>query len=428
MKKGIVLLLLLNGLALALCLRVPRAQPLAPVPFPSTASAPNVLLVTLDCLRPDHVGVYGHPACVTPSLDRLAARGTRYLHAYAQSDTTTASTLSLLFSRWCSQLYCETRDTGGYPVPTSLSRRFKTRGHATAAFVSSLELVDPRIRDGLDTYEGPTETTEQGRWSARHTTDRALDWLRHRAPGEPWFMWLMYWDMHGADQHYDEAVTQSDRCLGEVLDAIAARGELDKTIIVATAQHGYDPVHGLSGHGLYEPSLAVPLIISAPGFGPAGKVEEAPVMLVDVYPTVLSLAGLEAVPCVGLDLRKSPPLRRPTYAETWNLEGRSVRDGRWRFIEYIKNISLGPHEGVTSGTPDPKRPGFFICRAKGARELYDLESDPTESRNLAEQMPDVARALHDHLAQWQQQRGRSEVRVPMSDTLRRALQQHGYDF
>jgi arylsulfatase A-like enzyme/Flp pilus assembly protein TadD len=369
--RAIVLLVLLAAAAGACSDKTPPPQP------PVTAR--NVLLITIDTLRADHVGAYGDRRARTPALDGLAARGARFDRAFAAAPITLVSHASIL--------------TGLYPpghgarhngmrlnleTPT-LAESLAREGFATAAFVAAFPL-DRRfgLIKGFQTYGDKMPRGRDGRPEnerpGSQVVDAALAWLNdHRE--RRFFLWVHLFEPHAPYgnpddpaearrppiERYDDDVAEADRQAGRVVDALGALRET--TLVVATADHGEAfGEHGEISHSLftYDTTLRVPLLISGPGIGPS--VIEDPVSLVDVAPTILAQLGTGRMASDGIDLSPSfagtPLPQRTLYAESfaplfdfgWS-PLRSVRANGWKYIE----------------APKP--------------ELYDLRRDAGETKN-----------------------------------------------
>ena len=361
----------MTSLALVLALASPPASP-----------RPNVLLVTVDTLRPDALGwVAGRNA--TPEIDRLAAEGFRFAGAVSPAPVTLPAHASILTGLVPRRHGA--RDNG-QPLPAgpvTLSETLGARGYATAAFVSGFPLARAfGVDRGFTHYDdalpdGPPDRRER---RAARTADAAAAWIDKAR--EPWFAWVHFYDPHdpyeapGADTRaaYDGEVAAVDRALGTLRRRAAARGAV---LTVLTADHGESlGEHGEDTHGffVYESTIAVPLVVHLPRRVRPGQ-SSAPVRLVDVAPTVQDLLGLP-VP-QGIDGVSLVPLldgagadARPAAIETlrpWASYGwaplRALREGGWKLIDAPR------------------------------RELYDLARDPGERANLAAAEPARAEAM-----------------------------------
>ena len=352
------------------------------------AAQPNVLVITIDTLRADHVGSYGDRGAQTPVLDALAARGVRFVNAVSHVPLTLPSHASIFTG-----LIPPTHGVRNNPdfvlresVPT-LAERFKAAGYDTAAFVSGFPLHRRfGLGRGFDTYDDRFPRGDAGAVAAYterradQTVAAARGWFSRRAAdasARPFFVWTHFFDPHRPydppepfrsrfrERPYDGEIAFVDAEIGMLLDA-AGRGAL----VLVTADHG----EGLGGHGepthgllVYDSTIHVPLLVAGPGV-PAGRVVELPAALVDVAPTLLDLARLASIPgAEGRSLRaalaaNSEPgaVAPPIYVES--MFGRLCcgwaplygwRDGPWIYID----------------APEP--------------ELYDVRSDPGQLQNVA---------------------------------------------
>ncbi|MGB8959807.1 MAG: sulfatase, partial [Candidatus Aminicenantales bacterium] len=278
------------------------------------AAGHNVLLITLDTTRADHLGCYGFAQAATPNLDRLAGEGIRFARVYAPAPLTLPSHASIMTG-----LYPAThgvRNNGHELVSKwkTLAEVLKGRGFTTAAFVSSFS-VDSRfgIGRGFDVYDDTFEVQAplKGANAERRAGDtfaRFSRWLDGHAQ-DRFFAWVHYYDPHlpydppspyregSPGRPYDGEIAYMDHYVGAILEALEAKGLRDKTLIVVAGDHG----EGLgdkaeTGHGifLYEETMRVPLIINGRKAFPRPRVVEGAVRLVDVAPTILETLGFKA--------------------------------------------------------------------------------------------------------------------------------------
>jgi choline-sulfatase len=361
-------------LGLAACTsnaRPPANQPAAP--------ARNLVLLTIDTMRADHVGAYGYPRARTPAMDRLAQEGARFDRAFASAPITLTSHASLL--------------TGLYPpghgarhngvamrgdIPT-LATSLRDQGFATGAFVAAFPL-DRRfgLARGFDVYGDRMPRGQDGRLAnerrANVVIDEAVAWLGTVRAAKRFFLWVHLFEPHApygdpatdgrpAIDRYDAEITAADAALSRLLSSLGP--DLDHTLVVVASDHGEAfGEHGEIGHSLfvYDTTLRVALILRGPGVPPRRIVPDS-VGLIDVAPTVTRLLGTGSLDADGIDLRpalegKALP-HRALYAETfaplldfgWS-PLRALRDGRLKAI----------------AAPRP--------------ELYDLAADPAERTDL----------------------------------------------
>ncbi|MCY2959625.1 MAG: sulfatase-like hydrolase/transferase [Planctomycetota bacterium] len=360
------------------------------------APRPNVLVLSLDTTRADRLGCYGHAAAHTPNLDGIAARGARFERAYAPVPLTlpTHTTLWTGLQPPEHGIHDNGRNALGPDVPHAAEILHKA-GWSTGAFVSAAVLDSAfGLARGFEVYddrmsvvdaEGDAEPPQR---IGDATTDAAIEWLR--GAREPFLAWVHYYDPHSTYEPpepwksrlkspYDGEIAFMDDQIGRLLAVLKARGALENTIVVAVADHGESlGEHGEATHGLfvYDATMRIPLIVSAPGLAP--RTPGTPVEMADVAPTILELCGL---PLVGSGRSLVPALRgqalapRPIYGESeygwlafgWSPLRTLLMDG-WRYIH----------------SSDP--------------ELYDHARDPGEQTDLRRSEPERAAKLDRELA------------------------------
>lgn len=346
---------------------------------------PNVLILTVDTLRPDALGwVAGGKN--TPSLDALAAGGFRFPAAVSPAPVTLPAHASMMTGLLPRHHGARANGQVLGEIPT-LAERLSALGYRTAAFVSGFPLAAHHGLDrGFSHYDDELGTERLPERRADQTTRAALDWVLGAA--EPWLLWVHYYDPHdpyeppadlrreGERGAYDGEVALVDREIGNLLRGIDEGSEAPR-LTVFTSDHGESlGEHGETTHGffIYESTLAVPLVFRWDGKISPGE-SRLPARLVDLSPTVLDLLGLDPLPSVdGISLlpvlrgeaEEIPPAylesRRPWLSYGW-APLRAVRRGPWKLI----------------AAPRP--------------ELYHLEEDPGERRNRVHGDRRVAREL-----------------------------------
>jgi arylsulfatase A-like enzyme/Tfp pilus assembly protein PilF len=380
------------------------------------APPPNVLLVTFDTTRWDHLGFAGDPEARTPTLDALAARGLVFDHAYASVALTLPSHTTIMTG--LEPLAHGVHNNGRFVVPAgveTLAERLGAAGWDTAAFVSAFVLA---ARFGLDQGFGvyddethrPTGTLDLSVPERRgaETTDAALGWLAGRPTATPFFLWVHYYDPHlprtveppfdAMGNPYDAEIAYADAQLGRLLAGVAEHAGARETLIVFTADHGEGLAeHGERTHGIlaYDSTLHVPLVLAGPGV-PHGARRDAFARHVDIVPTVLAAVGLGAPAGLpGRDLLRESPAaddavgffesRGPEVDLGWApLDG--VRTARWKY----------------TARPEP-------------RELYDVRADPGELRNRIDDAPEARAAMEALYAKLQRETPRAEATAGQLD-------------
>jgi arylsulfatase A-like enzyme/Flp pilus assembly protein TadD len=350
----------------------------------------NVLLVTIDTLRPDRLSCYSQKYLQTPQIDGLAARGVLFERAFAHAPLTLPSHASILLGS--TPLAHGADDNGMRVVPRgvpSLPKTLKAAGYATGAFVSAFPL-DTRfgLNEGFDVYDDkyparPAAALDFPERPAEKTMAAALDWLARQ--NGPWFLWVHLYDPHSpyappepyasrfAADPYSGEVAYVDETLGRLFGAIDGRGETGRTLVVLTADHGESlGEHGEMTHGYfaYNSTIHVPLVVAAPGLAPS-RVKDL-VSHEDIFPTVCDVLGLPA------------PGDLPGQSFRPLLEGRTrkTRPVYFEALEGYYHHGAAPLRGVIDG------PMKFMDSP--VPELYDLRNDPDEAKDLAS-MAEIAR-------------------------------------
>jgi len=357
----------------------------------------NLVLVTVDTLRRDHVGAYGDRAAATPALDRLAREGLRFDAATSNAPLTLVSHASLLSGLLPPHHGLRNNGAGSFPAEReTLATTLAAAGYRTGAFVGAF-VLDRRfgLARGFAVYDDEIEREVGHRPSLEaerrgdEVAERALAWLGREGDRRPFFLWVHLYDPHapyappepyrGRFRHdlYRGEIAFADAQVGRLLAEIDRRGLAGTTLVAVAADHGEGlGEHGEATHGmlLYESTLAVPLLIRGPGLGP--RRVAAPVGLCDLAPTLAGLLGhpfagtaqldgrdLSAALAAGRELPRGEVYSETRYPEIfgWSpLAALRLRD--WKYIE----------------APRP--------------ELYDLARDPRESRDLARASDAAARA------------------------------------
>ncbi len=374
---------------------------------PPASGPPSVLLITLDTTRADHLEPYGADDAVTPALEALADEGVVFEHAVATAPVTAPAHASLL--------------TGLYPprhglrnnlthhlfdeVPT-LAEWLATDGYRTAAFVSTIVLERRYGLDrGFELYDDDIRSTSASRQTrmaterrADATADRALAWLDAIGSDARYFLWVHFydphlpydppspWDEEFRGRPYDGEIASMDAQIGRLL--AHPRVVDEEIVVVAVGDHGEGlGEHGEDDHGLlvYDSTIRVPWIMRFPG-GPAGRRVAAPVSQVDLMPTIAELVLRDPGPGIeGLDGRSVLPLLG---------EHDQVAD-RLLFAE-----SVVPFYSYGWSRLRTVRRGSLKYIDAPVAELYDLERDPGENRNLARGRTTDVRSLSGELEGW----------------------------
>ncbi len=382
---------------------------------------PNIVVITLDTTRADHLGCYGYERDTSPRIDALAAESVVYERAISTSSWTLPAHASLFTGKFTTShgahydpegplrlldaidgrpSWDSYRARGIAPTDRTLASSLREAGYATGAVVAGPWMKKPfGLQTGFDWYDDEQISSVAGRL-ATDVTDRALGWLESKRTA-PFFLFLNYYDPHtpyGAPGAYltrylpsdtnpadlanrrpseeemiglyDGEIAYMDEHLGRLFDRLKEWELYDDAWIIITADHGeLLGEHGLQGHGkfLFQPELHIPFIVKYPAGMHAPRRESGYVQLVDVMPLVLHELGLE----LPDDIQGVVPGRgtHPIVAETYPLEAISPH-GHWRAL----------YEG------DMK----YAWNSAGKHLLFDLAKDPDELTNLTG--PQAARA------------------------------------
>ena len=393
------------ALLYAVCISIVATEAAAETIKTPEHAAPSFLLITFDTTRADRIGAYGYKRAATPTLDRLAAQGVLFESALAPTPITLPSHASIL--------------TGTYPTEhgvhdnavfalagnaTLVSEVFRRRGWRTAAFVASYVLdAGFGLDQGFEVYRGPPPSLatvmNSARRTARDVVTDAIAWFATLDPSERFFVWVHFYDPHRplAKQDwqgneikdpYQEAISIGDQALGRLLTFLEQRGMTKNLLTVATADHGEsNGEHGESTHGifLYQAAMRVPLIFTG---GPASRWKGVrvglPVTIAAIAPTLLEFARLprDEMPEVRLSPLLSIDAEEPT----------SKADEALYMQSFLPYYSFG-----WRGLESVVWKGFKLIQ--GSRpELYALEDDPAEIRDLADEQPSKVRDLKARLA------------------------------
>jgi arylsulfatase A-like enzyme len=407
-----------------------QAQNLSPAKLGEAREAPgtNVVVITLDTTRADHLGVYGYERAYTPNLDRWAKQGTVFWQAIAQIPLTNPNHASLFTSKYPRSHGVLRNGWLLDDVHLTLAEILAERGYATAAFVSCMPLKAKisGLQQAFQTYDDHFSLFDQYtslmilglanrltgesllERKADEVTESALAWLEEN-PGRPFFLWVHYFDPHfpyipppayeqlhpPTDNSevarqialYDGEISFTDEQVGRLLNKLETAGMIDNTVLVITADHGeslgeHDYYYD-HGRFLYEPSMRVPLIIVYPPAVEAGLIINDQVQTIDIMPTILHLLGLPPVdgmqgvllPLSAGEASAQTAAFGHTFPEQKEPRGEkySVRQGGWKYIQ----------------TPQAD-----------LAELYNLTTDPGEINNLVNVETAIAQQLEAELSEW----------------------------
>ncbi len=353
---------------------------------PADTTNMNLIIITVDALRADHIGSYGYKRPTTPQIDKLAKNSFLFENAYQVSNNTTPSMRALFEVKLPHKIKRQSLGVNAPPL------EFSKHGYRTIS-VNLADMEAPYVLEFNRYFETIMDTTPEQRAVMDDSirTDVILEAL-HRYRNEKFLLWVDYTTPHEpykppapfnrfgskAIDRYDGEIAYTDHQIGRLLDGLAELGLQQKTIVALLADHGEEFLeHGGTRHGrvLYNEVIKVPLIIYVPTF--KGKRINQEVSCLDLFPTLLNLAGLrppremDGVSLVPLMLDKGTHHRRAVYSQhinLWNwdlLKAAIIKDG-WKLIYTVEGNQY---------------------------ELYDLNADPGEQDNLALTKPAKFREL-----------------------------------
>jgi len=419
----------------------------AEVGAPLRGAARNVILISVDTLRADHLGIYGYPKATSPNIDRFFSDGLVFERAFSQAPWTLPAHASMFTGQYPSTHGSATfpSDTFGYvdrlsPDLTTIAEMLREQGFETAAFTGGVFLTRAYGLDqGFETFRA-TRTTRM-----REAVNRALAWLDGDR-SEPFFLFLHAFDVHryeppryfedlpasgydgplrklhadqprlleravAADglsapteedmrfvQHlYDTEIRVADEELGRLFVEIESRGLNETTAVILTSDHGESFwEHGDSGHmfTLYNPTLRVPLLISAPGDAGQRRMPEL-ARVIDIPATILDLTNtatplrdeMHGASVLPMDDGRVSPRVAIAEADRFGTQA-AIFSGEFKYIHY----------GMPSYNPLRARFALLTIRGMLSRfnrgeELFDLEEDPEELHDLAAAHPERVAAL-----------------------------------
>ncbi len=397
---------------------------------------PNVILITFDALRPDHLGCYGYRRNTSANIDFFAKNGTLFKQAIAQATWTTASVSSIITSLYPKHEIIE----AGYslsPQEDNLIKILKTKGYVTALFSNAepiLNITFSSIKNNFDIFN-----------ISQVKTDKIIEfvntWLNKNRQ-KPFFLWVYLFNTHWPytaapdyfseflsdklypnkdvpiamddgkkNEHYsfesiprhvaengitdtnyyiakyDGEIKLSDEQIGKLLQTLSDTGLKNNTLIIFFSDHGESMVeHNFffnHSHFLYDDLIRVPLIIVFPNRIPK-KIIEQQVQLINIVPTIMEIIGIKK--SIHMEGKSLLPL----------INGRTDQHDYYAFSE-------------TSYKPSPRcirteswKLIYNRNSRKEAYELYDLKEDPKELRNLIEQFPVISATLRKQLDKWVQ--------------------------
>ncbi len=357
----------------------------------------NIVLITVDALRADHVHAYGYERQTTPNLDRFALENTLFKQVRAQGPSTRHSLPVLLAGRYFSSLALKHGKKWSTLLPENVTfaEELKKKDYQTIAILPYFRFKERSgFSQGFDTWITIVDKERDPVWdpTADLVTDKGIAFLdKLSSSGRPWFLWLHYFDPHGAYvkhpelksfgqsrvDRYDGEILYTDHHINRVFNWLKERDLWNRTAIILTSDHGEGLGrkidHGLTYHGfsLFDSEIRIPLIIRLPG----ADIREIaqPVGLIDIPPTIVELSGLP----------------KPSAYQGVSL------------VPYLQGM-LKPHPPVFSELPDVKRSKMALLDwpykliwdvRQNQYTLYQLEKDPAELEDSAARNPKILKTM-----------------------------------
>lgn len=395
----------------------------------------NVVLISIDTLRADHVGCYGYIRNTTPMIDILAEKGVVFNNAISTSSWTAPAMASLFTSLLPSghnikHGVCKSGNIYGQEILdtsfTTIAEVLKENGMITLGVSSN-----PHLTKELGFAQGFDNFTSYNFKSAEEVTGAALKCLAHQRKGSPFFLWVHYFDPHwpyskhepwiytyapnyndelkqfysknlpkvrveaGIEKGtnilqsfvalYDSEINYVDQCVGKLLDVVDNK---ENTMVILVSDHGEAFLeHDTLDHGyqLYEESIHVPLIIKCPDIKPVSMSFNTPCSIIDIPPTILdwlniqnndTFEGKSLLPLITGKVSDEANESHQIFFSELNRFGKnmiSLRKGKWKYINDLKYKK---------------------------EELYDLASDPSETNNSIGKKPFLRNEMRKTLSKW----------------------------
>lgn len=387
---------------------------------------PNVILISIDTLRPSNLGCYGYHLDTSPNMDALAKDSVLFENVYCQQPHTLTSHMSILTSFYPTSHGVKLDRVLNARIPT-LAETLKKNGYITAGFATSPEWLksDFGFGRGFDLYE-------VDHWDAARLNREVFAWLeKHRYSPSPFFLFVHYYDVHsdsgqlpydspesfrgrftkirkdlmkytdgsrylknlyvdrttiGEDEVdylealYNGGVAFTDMELGRLFDKLRQLNLYEDSIIVVTADHGEEfQEHGGFLHfQIYDEDMRIPLIFKFPRVDNLGNLKVSTLaQSIDIMPTILDYLGIAPSPDIQQG-KSLIPIEKPAPGDDGDAyllaaDSYAVRDGDWKLIFHPESDSI---------------------------ELYNTREDPAESSDVSRENPDTAKAMLSRLKRW----------------------------
>jgi arylsulfatase A-like enzyme len=373
-------------------------QALPPLPSGPHLREADVVLITVDALRADHLGAYGYGRAVSPNIDALAARGVRFEHAYTQAPHTSFSLASVMTGKYYPTL-ARLASSDTHETLAQILRRY---GWKTAAFFPpSVFYIDAHKMKAFESNNFDFEYVKYEYLDADARVGQIEDFLASENP-KKLFLWLHLFEPHepyeahaGFDfgatdvDRYDSEIAYSDSVVGKVIALVQKKRP--GSVIMVAADHGEEfGEHGGRYHGttLFEEQVHVPFIVAAPGLLP--HLVKGPSQLIDIPTTILGLLDLPI-----------PARMRGTDLGPWLSASPAPVDRLPAVFAEVEDKRM-----VVQGSEK------LICDVgKDFCSMFDLASDPREAHDLADSHPERLQALRQRLDGWLAEQVRYESKL-----------------
>ena len=392
----------------------------------------NVIFISIDTLRADHLSCYGYKKQTSPSIDKFAAQANLFKNAYTTMPTTLPAHLSLLTSLYPTQLSVRRNGEKVSAEVTTLAEILRSEGYDTAAFVSSYALNSRYgLNQGFQRYDDSLDTSNQR--LASNTLSKAAAWLQKHKK-KPFFMFVHLFDphtpyyapesfrkkfnapdtkvppvfgfvpdpqlfsksvVHNIIDAYDAEIAYSDWAVGQIMLKLDRLGLYESSIIVLLSDHGESLEELITQYGyvfdhgefLYKHQLHIPMLIRIPCLAPNSlPVYTDPVSIIDVMPTILDALAIEH-PSFMAGQSLMPVLRGE------QLPNRFVFSERRIFQKIPKPFLAGDGYSIIDNN------WHLIFSTHGGSELYDMQDDPHEFSNLQSNEEKI-KFLKNNLLKW----------------------------
>ena len=412
----------------------------------SSSPRPDVILITIDTLRTDHIGAYGSKKTRTPNIDQLAEAGMLFTNAATPMPLTRPAHFSLFTSLYPREHGVLNNALTLPEESTTLAERFRAHGYSTAGFVGVVLLAEASGgAQGFDTFGTPSRPKR----TADEVIPEALAWVAKQPRDKPFFLWVHLYDPHlpyappsefrsgvnpalekewgnlnwkqlkaiakqnngdiprpvleHAKALYRGEVEFTDYWLGKFLQDIESMRGLDETIVAFTADHGECFENGVyfeHSDCLYDGAISIPLILRHPISFPPGSKNFAQVSLLDIAPTILQAAGLpapdtmsgKAIQGLSFEEDRYTLLQYPMYQP-------GAANARSKKTQTIRTVAGQPVRAILLNQEMTGAVGhdWKLLRAEGGPELYEAGSDSSTELNRSETEPETRMQMEETL-------------------------------